>query len=127
MMAPTKSYDWAALIDQLMAAGVSTRLIGAAMECMLTDRMIHHYRRGVQPLHWRGELLLTFWAQRMGLDREAAPTCSVVRGHRVENRTDTGPRVQSLPAWPVVVPVSCAPGVTLRKKPGPKPKMRAAA
>lgn len=119
MRQPAVSYDWALIVAQLLAAGETLRSIGGAMHLQLTDRMVEHYRRGVQPLHWRGELLLGLWCDRLRKLRDDAPTCEVTRGHRARRDLVPGPRVQSLPAWPPAAPSAVAP---LRKKPGPKRK-----
>lgn len=118
-----QAFDWAAMIEQLLTLGMSERGIGRVMQSELTRRMIEAYRRGAQPLHWRGELLVRLWCTETKKDRAAAPRCDVVRGHRVDRRhIITGPQIQSLPQWPVAAPVPAAPA--LRKKPGPKPKVR---
>lgn len=103
------SYDWAAMIEQLLALGMSERGIGRVMQSELTRRMIEAYRRGAQPLHWRGELLVRLWCSETKQERAAAPLCQVVRGHRVDRREINGPQVQSLPQWPVAVPVAVKP------------------
>lgn len=121
MRQETTSYDWAAMIDQLVCLGLSERGIGRAMQSELTRRMIEAYRRGAQPLHWRGELLVRFWCEHTKRERTDAPRCQVVRGHRVEHNQMQRPQVVSLPNWPPAVPVA------VRKKPGPKPKARVAA
>jgi len=103
------SYDWAAMIEQLLGLGLSERGIGRVMQSELTRRMIEAYRRGAQPLHWRGELLMRLWCDETKQERTAAPVCQVVRGHRVDRREVTGPQVQSLPQWPPAVPVAVKP------------------
>lgn len=107
------SYDWAGMIHELVTAGVSEYAIGQAMSSCLTKRMIEFYRRGAQPLYWRGQMLLAFWCATTGKRAEQAPTCEVVRGHRVDRRQVLGPRVQALPQWPTNPPLTVAP---LRKK-----------
>lgn len=120
---PTVSFDWATIIDQLVTAGLSREDINGGM---LTDKMLAHYRKGVQPLHWRGERIILLWCKTTGLPRDQAPTKEVIRGHRVDRRLIPGPRLQALPQWPPVVQVP-QPAVKMRKKPGPKPKARVAA
>lgn len=105
MTAKAKSYDWAAMIEQLLTLGLSERAIGRTMQSELTRRMIEAYRRGAQPLHWRGELLMRLWCTETKQERAKAPLCEVVRGHRVANRSVTGPQIQALPQWPPCVPV----------------------
>ena len=117
MRIKSTSYDWAAMIQQLIDAGRSHSDISGGM---LTDKMIFHYRRGVQPLHWRGEMILNSWCAQFQKDRAQAPMRDVERGHRVDRREVGGPQVQYLPQWPVAAPVA----VKIRKKPGPKPKAR---
>lgn len=114
MRAEPMSCDWARLIADLMALGLTGQEIHGGM---LSDKMLRHYRAGTQPQHWRGERILLLWCQRMGRTREDAPQRPVVRGHRVRAQAVQGPVLQELPAWPVAVPI------TPRKKPGPKPKV----
>ncbi len=121
MNRPTMSFNWAEIVEQLLDAGVKASSINGGQ---ITHRVIHHYRRGVQPLHWRGEMMIAAWCAHFGKAKDEAPQCPVVRGHRVDRRLDPGPRIDSLPQWPVAVPMSVKP---LRKKPGPKPKIREAA
>ena len=113
------SFDWAAMIEELILVGMTRSEINGGM---LTDKMLSHYRRGVQPLHWRGERIITIWCERTGRGRDEAPTREVERGTRVDRRPDQGPQIQNLPRWPAP-----AQSVPMRKKPGPKPKVRVAA
>lgn len=115
------SYDFGAIIRDLLHHGVERKCINVAGG-NLTDRMLDHYMRGSQPLHWRGEGILQLWCKSLKREANTAPVCEVLRGHRASRTLVVGPRVQSLPAWPVAVPVSVA---QVRKKPGPKPKVRA--
>lgn len=93
--------DWGAMIDDMLCRGLSLRDVGKSMGCEITTRMLHHYRVGVQPLHWRGEGLIALWCKTTGQQRGEAPTMELVRGHRVDrNRVEAGPRVESLPDWP---------------------------
>ena len=119
-MSQAMSFDWATIVEQLLAAGVTALNINGGQ---ITPRVIYHYRRGVQPLHWRGEMMLTVWAKHFSKTRDEAPMCPLIRGHRVDRRLVPGPKLQALPQWPVAVPVSVPP---LRKKPGPKPKVKTA-
>lgn len=114
------SYDWAAMLEQLFQAGLSMQEVnGGAM----SDRMVHHYRKGAQPMHWRGERILDFWCSTFRKTREHAPVREVVRGHRVDRRHIPGPRLQELPNWPAA-PVSVAP---IKRKPGRPGKTEVAA
>lgn len=106
MTAPT-SYNWAEIVEQLLGRGVKPSAINGAE--FITHRVIAHYRRGVQPLHWRGEQMLLAWCNEFKMTRDQAPTCPVVRGHRVDRRLTPGPRCQSLPQWPVAAPASVKP------------------
>ena len=112
MFQPQMAYDWAAMLMQLLDHGMRPAEIYAGA---LTDKMLYAYRRGAQPLHWRGERILEFWCRTFGKARGDAPVCEVVRGHRVERRLVPGPRVQSLPQWPPAAPPS-VPGRGKRKK-----------
>lgn len=112
------TYDFGRMLDELFGAGATPAQINAGT---MTDRIIHHYRRGVMPLHWRGERIIDFWCEFFGRQRIDAPLREVLRGHRVDRRMVVGPRLQSLPQWPAAVPVSVEP-IKMRKKPGPKPR-----
>lgn len=79
VMAP----DWAAIINDLLRIGVTTKQMGDVMNQQLTDRMVAHYRAGTQPSYWKGELLVMFWCKHMGKAVEDVPRCEVVRGHSV--------------------------------------------
>lgn len=94
-----RSYDWATMIEELVAAGVMHKHISGFV---MTSKVIYHLRKGVQPLHWRGEQILTTWCKHFGKDRADAPMCEVTRGHRAQRRMDRGPRVMELPQWPPV-------------------------
>lgn len=114
------SFDWATIVEQLLAAGVKPSSINGGQ---ITHRIIHHYRRGVQPLHWRGEMMLAAWCGHFGKAKEDAPQCPVVRGHRVDRRLEPGPKLQALPNWP---PPAQEFYGEQRKKPGRKPKTKIA-
>ena len=115
-----QSYDWARMIDQLVSLGMSECQIGRAMQSALTRRMMEFYRKGAQPLYWRGALLVSLWCDKTGQPEGAAPVCEVTRGHRSTSRRMQvpGPRLQSLPNWPPPKEP---------KKPGPKPRVLQAA
>lgn len=87
------------------------------MHLDLTARMLLHYRHGAQPPHWRGEGLIAMWCDKTGMKREDLPQMKLIRGHRAKDRTEpVGPRVQSLPQWPPIPPVSVAPVKRGRQK-----------
>lgn len=112
------SYDWASMIRAMLEKGVPRQDIAGGA---LNERMLHHYQRGAQPMHWRGELILAQWCKAFELPRTDAPTMALTtHRHRVDRRLrpDDGPKVQYLPQWPA------SPSVKMRKKPGPKPKVR---
>lgn len=111
-MSTAVSFDWATIVEELLAAGIKPSSINGGQ---ITHRIIHHYRRGVQPLHWRGEMMLAAWCEHFKKAKNEAPTCPVVRGHRVDRRLDPGPRVQSLPQWPSAPAESVKP-IKRRKK-----------
>lgn len=114
------SFDWAGMIRAMLQHGVPRQDIAGGA---LNERMLHHYQRGAQPMHWRGELILAQWCKAFGKPRSDAPTMTLTtHRHRVDRRLqpEEGPRVQSLPQWPPAP----QPAVKPRKKPGPKPKAR---
>lgn len=93
--------DWGEMIDALMRAGLTIRQVGDCMSVQVTERMLHHYRNGAQPLHWRGEALIGLWCRTLRRERDEVPLMDLVRGHRVDrNRETSGPVLRSLPAWP---------------------------
>lgn len=93
------SYNWSAMIDELLMLSTPAAICDA-MQMQCSNGVLRHYRLGVQPLYWRGELLLTFYEATTGKNRSQAPTCEVRRGHRVDRRLTPGPKLQSLPNWP---------------------------
>ncbi|MEY2875249.1 MAG: hypothetical protein RLZZ373_2620 [Pseudomonadota bacterium] len=100
-----QSPDWAAMIEQMCDRGLSYNDIGLATQSVLTVRMVRHYASGVQPLHWRGEQMIALWCETLQRSRADLPLAEVLRGHRRDGRRDhrshdTGPRLQTLPAWP---------------------------
>jgi hypothetical protein len=109
MRATQTAPDWAVMIEQMVAAGLTFADIAKATQSVLTDRMVKHYAAGVQPLHWRGEAMIVLWCKEMRSDRAALPTCEIVRGHRVTpSKENPSPVLRNLPAWPpspAVVPV----------------------
>jgi len=126
--------DWFQLITDLMQAGIPMRRIGETMGfAQLTGQMLRHYRAGVEPLHWRGEALVTFWVKTTGKPREQRPVrerggryrASIV-GVRPSHPSKTG-QAQGATAQPVVpatavaVPAPEAAAAPARRKPGPKP------
>lgn len=115
--------NWAALIDQLLAFGLTHRQIGNAMASVLTVRMVRHYQLGTQPTHYRGELLIGLWCSTLNRKREDMPLAELIRGHRVAKREpDAGPRIQSLP--PLLTPNPVASRPTPQPSVKPKRKQR---
>lgn len=98
MKAAAIAPDWAFVIDSLAQAGVTTREIGDAMCQQMTDKMLWYYRRGTQPVYWRGALLLAFWSKRTGQAPDKVPMIPVVRGHRARRRIITGPQIGEIAA-----------------------------
>lgn len=145
--------DWWRVITDLQQAGIPLLSIGKALgDVQLTNQMLVHYRAGTEPLHWRGELLLTYWCQIMHKAREDRPMRPQVRGryraigrgirasHEALQPGYSGPLLAAAQAkLPTVArdqdpaiaptPATPAPAMLQRKKPGPKPgsKRRATA
>lgn len=118
--------DVAQMIDDLLALKISTTEIAECMCGVVNTRIIHHYRRGKQPLHWRGENLVNMWIERTGRTRESMPMMLLDRGRRRDvEETPTGPRVQSLPNWPPVQAVSRDPATPVKRGPGRPRKVAA--
>jgi len=100
MKKTTTTFSWGDMLDELLAAGVTTPEIGKAMGFCLTLRMLSAYRTGSQPAHWRGEGLIELWCKITGKQREQAPTISGMEHLRVR-----GPSVKKepeiiIPVWP---------------------------
>lgn len=115
---PQLAPDWGRLVDDIVGAGHSVTDIGKAIGADFTDRMVRHYRAGVQPTYWRGAALLALWSKVMKRQLDAVYMIEVVRGHRVPtNRNEVpGPRLQELPQWPPVVASKPAKRVGRAKK-----------
>lgn len=103
--APKMAPDWGRLLDDLLKAGLSQANIGTAMGVDLTDRMLRHYRAGVQPAFHRGDAVVVLWCATQGKKREDVPMLEVVKGHRVDSNREAanGPTMRSpLPQWPPI-------------------------
>jgi hypothetical protein len=99
------TYDWAAMLDELYEAGLSSAKIASETGVVQTHRAIAHYRRGVQPLYWRGKALLDLWCSELRKTPDDAPTQEIRRGQRVVRELVVAPRVQALPQdWPPAPP-----------------------
>ena len=73
--------DWWRVITDLQQAGIPMLSIGKVMgDVQLTNQMLVHYRAGTEPLHWRGELLLTYWCTMMKKAREDRPMRPQIKG-----------------------------------------------
>jgi hypothetical protein len=138
--------DWWRVITDLQQAGIPMLSIGKVMgDVQLTNQMLVHYRAGTEPLHWRGELLLTYWCTMMKKAREDRPMRPQIKGRYRAIGTGVRPSHEALQpgydgplkhmaqakmgegalsAPPAeTVPAPEAP-VVERKKPGPKPGTR---
>lgn len=131
--------DWWQIITQLQQSGLPLLRIGRAMgDVSLTNKMLVHYRSGTEPLHWRGQMLLVFWAETTGQRIEDRPMREQVRGryraigtgvrpsHETQQPGYDGPLRQLAQAMcPAAADTGPAPPpAPERKKPGPKPGMR---
>lgn len=95
------TYDWAAMLEHINGSGMSDDQIRRELGGVLTKRMVGKYRGGVQPLYYRGNLMLDLWCRVTGKAPDLAPLAEVVRGHRVDRRlVKTGPAMESLAQWP---------------------------
>ena len=93
-----RTADWGQLISDLIDDGLSQREIGLRMGVELTGRMIGHYARGVQPVHFRGEALIDLWCEQLEKKRCELPTLEMERhrGHRATRRErDLSPKIQN--------------------------------
>lgn len=92
--------DWALMIEQIVATGLNYRQIGDAASFTVTEKMIRHYKLGVQPLYWRGEAMIVLWMEATGKTREQVPTQEVHAPYRVPNNVKAPSVVVNLPDWP---------------------------
>lgn len=102
---PQMAPDWGLLFDDLLGAGLNQEAIGAAMGVDLTDRMLRHYRAGVQPAFHRGDAVVELWCKRCKKKRGDLPMLPVVRGHRVPTNREVSqaPRLAgNLPSFPPI-------------------------
>lgn len=102
---PQQAPDWGLMIEDLISAGVSQADIGKAMGVDLTDRMLRHYRAGVQPAFHRGDAVVELWCKTRKKKRDDVPMIPITRGHRVSSNREpsTGPKVTgTLPSFPPV-------------------------
>lgn len=109
--------NWAIVIEQIVATDLPMDELCA--HTFMSLRMLKYLRyQGVQPLHWRGEVVLRVWCERTGRHREDVPLIPVHRGHRKSREAaDRSPRVQSLPQWPPAVQRVDMQGRKRRKEP----------
>jgi hypothetical protein len=115
---------WGVIIETLRAAGMTLQDIGNATAGQLNDRMLLHYCSGVQPLYWRGEIMVRLWCERTGKAREQIPMAPVHMHYRRAGRKDyrSTPNITiNLPDWPKAVPVEASP---LKRGPGRPKKLQ---
>lgn len=120
--------DWFAVITELQTKhGIPIDRIGRRMGLeQMTPSMLRHYRMGTEPVHWRGDLLLTFWCEVTGKAMASRPMVDVIHRANVRGRIRPShpsmqapaptPPTESLPAWPTA-PLADI----LKRKPG-RPK-----
>lgn len=97
---PQAAPDWARLIAEVVQTGLTHAAIGQRMGAMLTTRMLRAYGDGAQPVHFRGEALISLWCDRLKRDRTALPMIEVVRGHRAvrPKSVDLSPKMLNVQA-----------------------------
>lgn len=96
--------DWAVMIETIEASGLSLKAIGDACGFQITANMLRHYRRGTQPLYWRGEAIVVLWMRATGKARELLPTNQVSAPYRVPQGARVPAVVVTLPNWPPRAP-----------------------
>lgn len=102
---PQQAPDWGLMIEDLISAGVSQADIGKAMGVDLTDRMLRHYRAGVQPAFHRGDAVVELWCKTAKKRRSDVPMVPFTRGHRVPTNREVSqaPRLAgNLPSFPPI-------------------------
>lgn len=108
--------DWGQLIDDLLSDGVTQREIAKAMGVDVNDRMLRHYRAGVQPIFHRGTAIVDLWCRTRGKTAADIVMVPFVRGHRVPNNREVSqaPRLAGdLPSFP---PITAKPAVKRGRK-----------
>ena len=119
--------DWFAIITELQTKhDIPMLRIGQRMGfASISEAALRKYRAGAEPLHWRGEALLTLWAEVTGKRVDARPMTEYPTGYRAIGR---GIR----PSHPVMTtarlveirdsrPETATPTLASRRKPG-RPK-----
>jgi hypothetical protein len=95
---PTVTSDWAAMIEQLLAAGLTLADIGDSMGfAQLTDKMVRFYGMGVEPQEARRNALIDLWGKTTGKTLDQAPQMEVQYGRairRIEPKPQTPPTKQ---------------------------------
>ena len=102
---PQMAPNWGQLFDDLLAAGISQSAIGKAMGVDLTDRMLRHYRAGVEPAFTRGDAVVELWCKTAKKKRSDVPMVPFTRGHRVPTNREVSqaPRLAgNLPSFPPI-------------------------
>jgi hypothetical protein len=89
--------DWAVMIETIEASGLTLKQIGDACGFQITANMLRHYRRGTQPLYWRGEAIVVLWMRATGKARELLPTNQVSAPYRVPQGARAPAVVVALP------------------------------
>lgn len=92
--------DWAVMIEAIEASGLTLKQIGDACGFQITANMLRHYRKGTQPLYWRGEAMIVLWMRATGLERPDVPTNQVSAPYRVPQGARAPAVTVNLPDWP---------------------------
>lgn len=97
-MKPTAP-DWAIVIEQIKATGLSEHEIAQARGVSLSVKAVRYLATGVQPLFHRGDALVGLWCERTGSSREQVPMAPVHRGHRMARASaDLSPKMRNVQA-----------------------------
>lgn len=108
--------DWYTLLQQIMERGVTLKSVEQRLGgYQISNHMLRHYRAGAQPLHWRGEAMISLWCEVTGKARAGLPTTTLIRNHRVDHNRARRMEV-NLPQWPPAPQPSVKPGKRRRTK-----------
>lgn len=101
---PITAPDWPAMIDDMLATGLTLAEIGDRMCAGLSGKLLKHYRAGGQPVYWRGDMLIAAWCGTVGKPESELPRAPVVTPRRVDHNrrgAKIPPEVVHVP-WPPV-------------------------
>lgn len=95
--------DWPAMIATLEATFTLAQ-ISSALGFASSYRVIQHYKRGSQPLYYRGERLIALWCATLDKTRADVPEVPVRKPYRVPQGIRKAEPTIVVPVFPVQPP-----------------------